>query len=707
MVNKNILSNFLIISIFIVITLLDSNIFLHNIKPLSTILIPGIIVSNIYLKSYKNIIGILIGMIILFVMLSTDYNINNISLLTIFAGTAFSVLFTLSFVVTVKIIRKIDGQYAPLKSWRNSLYMIILFTFFAFFRSSMFYFMCNTFNQSFNTIYNIYAILLTFLADTSGSISMFLLLCSLYRPINTFRKIPTVERITNVLAAFFISTSLLIVTVLKIDIPSSIFLFLFLFMILLIWTSTRAAQRCTYFVLLITVFTTQIYLHHQYSIFYKSINQNIVEILSLSIFVTILTYIIAILFTFSHKIRKKEKLYKRQVKKRYVDLRKAKEELEYISLSKSSFLASISHELRTPLNSIIGAASILKNKFRYRDESTTKQLIKVLNKSSEKMLTLTNNLLDLSRLEFSAISFDNNSIDVRKVMKHTIKKFEKEHKDSKRSIKLAMHDDVPDLLIGDEKRIAQIISSILNSSSKVSGDGHINLSMDYKNECLEFLIQDSCPGSTYFHLENIFRPFNQIDPYLNRETFGINTGITIAARLIELMNGKFEIDSSFDNGIQSKITLPLMSTSNDKHQVNNQYSKNVIKEKRIKILIVDENDEHRMALKAILSNYNIEVTESPNGIKSVEQFKSDKFDLIMIELQMVVLNGYLTIQQIRKYEDKNLLDYTPTVALTKDIPKDDITKAFKSGFDNIISRPINSRVIIKTISKILGVEIKK
>ena len=388
---------------------------------------------------------------------------------------------------------------------------------------------------------------------------------------------------------------------------------------------------------------------------------------------------------------------------------------------KSNFIANMSHEMRTPIHGILGITDIL-----LQTDLNKQQIcdIKTLNVCAENLRRLVDRILDLSKLEAGKMEIEQRVFSVKEIISETLMMSKGLLKQNKKNIVISEDTDynIPSSLVGDPLRIRQIYTNIMNNAIKFTppygsilvkttmGVGRNEMEDDVEKSVeLICSITDTGVGIKKSHLKNLFKPFSQADSSTTRKHGGSGLGLSICKELITLMKGTISINSRIEEGTTVEFRIPLQeSPVNFVDPVlmrNLRSSKRSIKERRqLGILLVEDNDVSRNIARRILvkSGYdNLELAE--NGEIAVMKFMERKFDVILLDCQMPVMDGFDTARNIRRMESSNGIkfkDRTRIYAFTASATQDDKNHCIESGMDLVILKPVNPQDLIATLDAV-------
>ncbi|MEP1033145.1 PAS domain S-box protein [Ekhidna sp.] len=371
-------------------------------------------------------------------------------------------------------------------------------------------------------------------------------------------------------------------------------------------------------------------------------------------------------------------------------LKSARKNAETASEAKDSFLSMMSHEIRTPLNGIIGTTHLLLSKSP--NESQIPYL-KMMEQSSNNLMSILNDILDFGKIEEGKIKMDKISFNLHELASSIHNNYKIQGDEKGINVSLAYDDSLSEFYLGDTVRISQILHNLLSNAVKFTHEGQVILTLHKENshdnfDEILFSIEDSGVGIPEEKQHEIFDVFTQADKATTREFGGSGLGLTITKRLLELMNSSIHLDSTVDAGSTFSFKL-IMSRSSEKLGEHGM-SGNAVGFQKLEasILLVDDNLFNRAIAKDFLESWGCAVLEAGDGSEALNVLEKNTIDLVLLDLQMPVMDGYETIKVIRSHKLKTIKQL-PVVALTAAAMGDIESKVYQSGMDGFITKPFH------------------
>ena len=398
-----------------------------------------------------------------------------------------------------------------------------------------------------------------------------------------------------------------------------------------------------------------------------------------------------------------------KVEERTADLRLANTELVHAARMKDEFLASMSHELRTPLTGILGLSEALKMKIY--GELNPKQFDSIANieKSGRHLLTLINDILDLSKVSAGMIDLDPGSVVIREVCRSSIQMVRQTAHDKQIKVNLEIAEGA-DEFEADERRLKQILVNLLSNAVKFTPDGGevgLQVKGDAPNQRMLFTVWDHGIGIQPGDLARLFKPFTQLDSAFSRQYNGTGLGLSLVLKMVELHGGGVTVESQPGMGSRFSVTLPwkkrLKAGEEALAQTGSLADAGEGRAAPL-ILVVEDNQLYLDLLVDILAHSGYRVTTAQNGEEGIARARENRPDLILMDIQMPVLDGFQAARRIRS--DPNL-ETVPIIALTALAMSGDREKCFEAGMNDYLSKPVNIDELKRTVKTLLRREAQR
>ena len=367
------------------------------------------------------------------------------------------------------------------------------------------------------------------------------------------------------------------------------------------------------------------------------------------------------------------------------------------SAAKSQFLAHMSHEIRTPLNGIIGIADILAATTL---SDTQKQYINTIHDSGEALLSIINDILDFSKIEAGKLELESIDFSLSENCQALHNLFMVQL--NKKGLKLDIHIDpsIPSFLLGDPLRIKQILLNLISNSIKFTSQGAIELTINQvKPEpslVLQFNVKDSGIGIPEDKQKLLFKAFTQVDSSTTRQYGGTGLGLQISKRLVELMGGHIEVSSEPDVGSTFSFTLALKRGSHPQQAAAHEQPHSKLPNEQICILVAEDNRTNQMVVGAMLKRLGYQYEIFDDGQQAIDAIDLKKYDLVLMDCQMPILDGFAATKAIRS---NDTLTDLPVIALTAGVTAQEQQQCYDAGMNDFLSKPITMEVLKNTLLK--------
>ena len=366
---------------------------------------------------------------------------------------------------------------------------------------------------------------------------------------------------------------------------------------------------------------------------------------------------------------------------------------------KDDFLAYTTHEIRTPLSAVISASEILD---RTKLDSSQKEHLKALKSSASNILFLVNDILDLAKLEKRKITLEKIDFSLINVIENSISILKSKAIDNNVDIKFIQSKKVPKLIIGDAFRFQQIIINLLDNAIKYSPNGQAIIELTKEdNKSLKVVVSDNGVGIQKDKLKHIFQPYAQEKTNTSRQYGGTGLGLAICDLIIQLMNGKINVESDSSGTVFSFI-IPYIISNKANVEVSASKKTGL---KNIKILMAEDDELNGKLFKDLIENIdnNITLEWVKNGQEATEMTSKNIYDIILMDIEMPIKNGFETSLEIRKSLNSNNKS-TPIIAMTAHLVEDVLDRCYENGINDCISKPFQIEMLYKKIFKSIKID---
>ncbi|MDE2593761.1 MAG: PAS domain S-box protein [Burkholderiales bacterium] len=393
------------------------------------------------------------------------------------------------------------------------------------------------------------------------------------------------------------------------------------------------------------------------------------------------------------------------VQQRTAELEAARQEAERLAEVKSSFLANMSHEIRTPLNGVLGLAQIGFQSPPHAAKALFEQIVQ----SGQVLLGVVNDILDFSKIEAGKLHIEILPVDVPELLTRVIHSVQERMAANGLQMQVDIAPDLPQHIATDPLRLEQVLLNLLTNAIKFTQQGHIDIQAQRQGQTLVLTVSDTGIGMTQAQLEGLFSPFTQADNSTTRRYGGTGLGLTITKRLVEMMGGQIRVHSTLGQGSQFEVTLPLTAMSSDTPRTSSPSTSAPAPDEPLAlgsrlagltILAAEDNPINQLVLGEFLKLEGANVTFVDSGqaaIDCVRELGPTHFDLILMDVQMSLVDGYEATRQIKTFAPD-----LPVIGQTAHAMAEERAKCAASGMVDIVVKPIELERLVQTLRRNLS-----
>ncbi|MBF0429056.1 MAG: response regulator, partial [Magnetococcales bacterium] len=394
----------------------------------------------------------------------------------------------------------------------------------------------------------------------------------------------------------------------------------------------------------------------------------------------------------------------REVTRARDELQDALKRAERANQAKSEFLANMSHEIRTPMNAILGLSHLAMKR------PMSKQQLDYLQKihySATILLRIINDILDFSKIEAGKLDMEQRDFALLEVLEGIQSIFQVKCVEKGLLFVVTLSDALPAYLVGDSLRLGQVLNNLISNAVKFTSQGEVSIRADLERESdshviVRFTIRDTGIGMTKDQVNQLFQAFHQADTSITRQFGGTGLGLVISKQLIEMMGGEIRVDSEL--GVGSRFIFTAQFRRSERMSpscANESLSDKQVRDRLagLHLLLVEDNEINQQVARELLESVGIRVTIACTGVEALESVARERFDAVLMDLQMPVMDGLTATRQIRKdYSSQQL----PVLAMTANAMTGDQEKCLEAGMNDHIAKPIHPASLYETLIRWVG-----
>ena len=402
-------------------------------------------------------------------------------------------------------------------------------------------------------------------------------------------------------------------------------------------------------------------------------------------------------------LKKENTELKKQLAKLESQITDFREKVDASNQLKSMFLANISHEIRTPMNGIIGMYNVLKQT-DLTDEQ--REFLDIINLSGTNLLTIIDDILDLSRIEAGQLKLEDKYFNLSDTINEVIDLLEIKAKGKGIKLYTSFESHIPNAYIGDQARLKQILINLTNNAIKYTKEGSVTIKIDSKEVSkeeyiLKFNVIDTGIGISKQGQDKLFKAFSQIDSTTTRKYGGTGLGLAIAKNLSALMGGEIGVDSEEGKGSTFWFTAKIKRNAKISDFVQKPHPTKTENLKPLKILLVEDNLLNQKFAIATLKKEGHKVEIAENGELALNMFIQNKYDLILMDIQMPIMDGLEATKEIRKIEmERKVKDPIKIIAITAYVMERDRSMCLGAGMSEYLAKPFKPNELIDLINNL-------
>lgn len=390
------------------------------------------------------------------------------------------------------------------------------------------------------------------------------------------------------------------------------------------------------------------------------------------------------------KLNKLVDKLKREVSSR----RLAERDAKVSEQSKSAFLAAMSHEIRTPLNGVVSATRLMVDA---ENEKEKKEYSEIILGSSETLLELIGDVMDLSAMESGRLNISPEAMSPRSVVNSTLRPFEFQAREKGIGLDISLAEDVPEIILADKTRAKQILINLVGNSIKFTKKGKVSVRVFMELDKIVLEVKDTGVGISEEEQGKLFEPFVQANAGTREAFGGSGLGLTIVKKIVSAVQGNIVLESEPGKGSTFSIYLPCVipdASTIEKQRESNLSQRKI---KPLRLLIADDNAVNRMVLARLLEKDGHKIVAVNDGQEALDYIKAHEVDAVMMDIQMPIMNGEQAAAEIRELAAPK--STTPIIAITANASNEDAQRLLATNFNGFLSKPFRRESLLEVLAQ--------